>query len=907
MRKAFSNQRSLRCESLETRLALTVTLADLAAAGISQRVVDYIDTSTYEAQILSEETLANTLVGLNATQTTPAGAMVLDSVADLSQIAAGTVANPNVYVIRGDLTITDTIVVPSNVHIYVEDSIFKQGAFTAPGGVHSIENTGANADAIFRLNGSDNVKLIGVNNALLHSTPNLDPNSPHATAVFIGGGSSNVEVDGFEMAFVWNGVAAHPFNIHDVTITNNYIRDTLDRAVWSLGTTNLKAAHNFVENAGIDSFDWDAFTDDAIGYENVSIGAGRWAGFVEEGTEDSYFIRGLGIIADFGNPNRGFMLGWADNGTSEFFAGNNPNPADWTEHNYFIDNVIFTEGDVPQSGGDYFAKENAGKGPTYFWANRGFGAGQSTTFFFDAEWLNFLPTAGGRNNAVNAVQLLADLDAEFNADDGIVLSAPAMSVESGASVGTVVGVVSPLNADVVDVSFEIIAGNDGDAFAIDNSGVITVAGPVAFDLQSSYTLTVQATDGDRQGAAGVTVSVLAPFATVQTLFDHHFASPAFADAGDVRGQQGWVGQSGWAVEDAAGAGHATSSTTAFQGVTNNNAANADPGETLQLKFDFDIDVSQDTTSDQFRFGVTTLNSGGTFIPAIGNNGSDFVSGLVRYAADSDGLLFLAEETSGDSLTLTDEQVGIDRSAGDTQTDTLRVNWEATKTGAAGEWLVTLAVENVSQGVALGETTATVSDQAAYDASGLYAGVRGLSNASQSDFRIDRFAYRLVEPGTVIAGDYNADGAVDAADFTVWRSSLGETGQVLAADGDRDGAVTVSDYHVWKQNFGQVASPVSAVRPQGVAGSGAVQEADAAAPPAVATAFAAFDSVNRKTDGETAVAPALGSEARNDSSLLLLSIDNPPGNDSDPIELLRAAEEEADFDATDQVFGLEGAL
>ena len=35
----------------------------------------------------------------------------------------------------------------------------------------------------------------------------------------------------------------------------------------------------------------------------------------------------------------------------------------------------------------------------------------------------------------------------------------------------------------------------------------------------------------------------------------------------------------------------------------------------------------------------------------------------------------------------------------------------------------------------------------------------------------------------LAGDYNGDGVVDAADYTVWRDTFGQTGADLAADGD----------------------------------------------------------------------------------------------------------------------------
>ena len=57
-------------------------------------------------------------------------------------------------------------------------------------------------------------------------------------------------------------------------------------------------------------------------------------------------------------------------------------------------------------------------------------------------------------------------------------------------------------------------------------------------------------------------------------------------------------------------------------------------------------------------------------------------------------------------------------------------------------------------------------------------------------------------GAAPAGDYNQNGLVDAADYTVWRDTLNQTGEDLAADGDDSGTVDQGDYNVWKGNFGQ---------------------------------------------------------------------------------------------------------
>ena len=52
----------------------------------------------------------------------------------------------------------------------------------------------------------------------------------------------------------------------------------------------------------------------------------------------------------------------------------------------------------------------------------------------------------------------------------------------------------------------------------------------------------------------------------------------------------------------------------------------------------------------------------------------------------------------------------------------------------------------------------------------------------------------------VAGDYNGNGSVDAADYTVWQDTLGSTTE-LAADGDNSGTIDAGDYDLWKMNFG----------------------------------------------------------------------------------------------------------
>ena len=76
-------------------------------------------------------------------------------------------------------------------------------------------------------------------------------------------------------------------------------------------------------------------------------------------------------------------------------------------------------------------------------------------------------------------------------------------------------------------------------------------------------------------------------------------------------------------------------------------------------------------------------------------------------------------------------------------------------------------------------------------------------------------YEAYVPPVGVDGDYNNDGTVDAADYTVWRDALG-TSTTLPHD-PTPGTVDESDYTVWKSHFGQSA------------GSGAVTAAPALVP------------------------------------------------------------------------------
>ena len=90
-------------------------------------------------------------------------------------------------------------------------------------------------------------------------------------------------------------------------------------------------------------------------------------------------------------------------------------------------------------------------------------------------------------------------------------------------------------------------------------------------------------------------------------------------------------------------------------------------------------------------------------------------------------------------------------------------------------------------------------------------VRFLGNTGSGS---EVFAFRniTVDDGATavtLAGDYNDDGTVDAADYTVWRDAL-ETGATLANETVGLGTVSIDDYLVWEANFGSSVGPASSI-------------------------------------------------------------------------------------------------
>ncbi|TWT99962.1 hypothetical protein Pla108_09060 [Botrimarina colliarenosi] len=81
---------------------------------------------------------------------------------------------------------------------------------------------------------------------------------------------------------------------------------------------------------------------------------------------------------------------------------------------------------------------------------------------------------------------------------------------------------------------------------------------------------------------------------------------------------------------------------------------------------------------------------------------------------------------------------------------------------------------------------------------------------------DLAGYTMLTVGQLPAlpGDYNDDGIVDAADYSVWRDNLGQS--VTLPNQATPGTVTAADYDVWAANYGGALTVDAIPEPNAIA-------------------------------------------------------------------------------------------
>lgn len=137
-----------------------------------------------------------------------------------------------------------------------------------------------------------------------------------------------------------------------------------------------------------------------------------------------------------------------------------------------------------------------------------------------------------------------------------------------------------------------------------------------------------------------------------------------------------------------------------------------------------------------------------------------------------------------------------------------------------------------------------------------------------------------QAGGGVNGDFNDDGVVNAADYTVYRDTLGQIVTPLSgADADGSGLVDEPDLTIWRQTYGLVIPPAAATASMPAAAESAGEPAESAHQLALASLLVnAMENPNYASDRETVSGMRTISTASQDAALLLLTESSAPSED-----------------------------
>lgn len=194
-----------------------------------------------------------------------------------------------------------------------------------------------------------------------------------------------------------------------------------------------------------------------------------------------------------------------------------------------------------------------------------------------------------------------------------------------------------------------------------------------------------------------------------------------------------------------------------------------------------------------------------------NGSGELTTGIVEYEGDAvaNTLVLTIDPTTGnarlenDSLTDLDLDVYTITSA----EGSLLTSWDSLQDQGTGNWQeANPSTERLSELEPTGVLSLSAGGGVNLD--GLW-NITGTQDAADlgltfRDANLGTFngIVQFEALGAGVIGDYNDNGVVDAADYTVWRDALG-TGATLPNDAT-PGIVDTTDYAIWKLNFGMSA-------------------------------------------------------------------------------------------------------
>ncbi len=382
--------------------------------------------------------------------------------------------------------------------------------------------------------------------------------------------------------------------------------------------------------------------------------------------------------------------------------------------------------------------------------------------------------------------------------------------------------------DTANVSVLDLAGGTVAGVGIANNGVarghgaITVGtfvnNGIVFGSSTlpGQTLSIEATAGVDLDGAGLSGEVQANNGdvTIVSPLTDDFGGAATVGAGRTLAfESGWtLGTNGTLALNGLSTSRATvdSSHTMLRGTVNVTSFGRFAGTTTVRS---DATVSIPLASDRLEVdGIAVVQAGAEFAGA--GLLSNLVTGQLTLASDVDlGVSLLNNgqlHLDGAATVLTFDQVSTGELLVDLQSssdyDQLQVDETTT---IAGELTVNLLPGfAASMGDAFAILAGAGGVTGEFDTTAAQLPSLGGGLAWQIDYTGTAIVLRVVSGG--LPGDFNDDGMINLADYTVWRDHLGAaTESALNGNGNNTGGVDTGDYLLWKMHFGAAATAAGA--------------------------------------------------------------------------------------------------
>lgn len=126
----------------------------------------------------------------------------------------------------------------------------------------------------------------------------------------------------------------------------------------------------------------------------------------------------------------------------------------------------------------------------------------------------------------------------------------------------------------------------------------------------------------------------------------------------------------------------------------------------------------------------------------------------------------------------------------------------------------VGTDDISEVFWLGSSSIDVGQSVSIGTAYLAGAEDGDLSFNYHDLGVGRVVRGLIEFTDLVSdlpGDFNDDGTVNLADYTVWRNNLGGSEAVLNGNGNGSSTVDVGDYNLWKQHFGESAAAAAALQ------------------------------------------------------------------------------------------------